>query len=145
MSHNEVLIENQENIIDLTTAQKSAVITVGGAASLSGFAKYRMQLVKWMKKAVRFFLGKITDPDTWKKPKSWIYLAIFLRVAYIWMNHNGLNPFKKNIDGWHVFLTGAGGGLGKLLALKMGKLGAKLSLSDISIEHVNKTRDYLVQ
>ena len=86
----------------------------------------------------------MTNPETWKKPKSWIYLAIFLRIAYLWMNRHGLNPFKKNIDGQHAFITGAGGGLGKLVSLKMGLLGAKLSLSDISVEHVNKTLDFLV-
>jgi hypothetical protein len=83
----------------LTSAQKSAVVTVGGAATATGIAKYRQMIASWLKKAARVIFSAITNPETWKKPKSWIYLAIFLRLAYIWMNHNGLNPFKKNIDG----------------------------------------------
>jgi all-trans-retinol dehydrogenase (NAD+) len=145
MSHTEAFIENPESaIIDLTLAQKSAVVTLGGAATATGMAKYRMLITKWLKRSVRIIMSSLTNPETWKKPSSWIYLTIFLRLAYVFMNHNGLNPFKKNIEGHHVFLTGAGGGLGKLLALRMGKLGAKLSLSDISLEHVNKARDFIV-
>jgi all-trans-retinol dehydrogenase (NAD+) len=39
---------------------------------------------------------------------------------------------KKSVKGNHVFLTGAGQGLGRLLAIRLAKLGAKLSLTDIN-------------
>lgn len=52
------------------------------------------------------------------------------------MNERGWNPFKKNLKNDHVFLTGAGGGIGRLMALRLGKLGCKLSLSDINLEAV---------
>lgn len=45
-----------------------------------------------------------------------------------------MNPFKKNLKGDHVFLTGAGSGIGQGMAVKLGKLGCKLSLSDINME-----------
>jgi len=39
---------------------------------------------------------------------------------------------KKQLKGEHVFLTGAGSGLGKLMAIELAKQGANLSLSDIN-------------
>lgn len=65
-------------------------------------------IAKLMKKIV----DVISNPDTWKKKKSWIFALIFLRCAYVLMNEYGMNPFKKNLNGDHVFLTGAGSGIG---------------------------------
>merc|ERR1719225_2058174 len=47
---------------------------------------------------------------------------------------------KKNISKDHVFLTGAGSGLGRFMALKLGKMGCKLSLSDIDLQGVQETK-----
>jgi NADP-dependent 3-hydroxy acid dehydrogenase YdfG len=55
------------------------------------------------------------------------------------MNERGLNPFKKNINNDHLFLTGAGMGIGKLMALRFGKLGCKLSLADINFDALEET------
>jgi hypothetical protein len=67
-----------------------------------------------------------------KSPKFYILLLIVLRFLYVIMNERGLNPFKKNLTKDHVFLTGAGMGIGKLMAYRFGKLGCKLSLADIN-------------
>lgn len=48
------------------------------------------------------------------------------------MNEYGRNPFKKSLAGSHVFLTGAGSGIGRLMAVKFGTMGCKLSLSDVN-------------
>ena len=85
------------------------------------------------------------NPDTWKQKKVWILAAVFLRCAYVFMNEYGLNPFKKSLEGDHVFLTGAGGGIGRLMALRFGKLGSKLSLSDINEAAVHETKAFLVE
>lgn len=84
------------------------------------------------------------NPENLKKPQFWILTAVFLRFAYVFMNERGWNPFKKNITGDHVFLTGAGGGIGKLMALRLGLLGCKLSLSDINTEILEKCATFLV-
>ena len=55
-------------------------------------------------------------------------------IENVFMNEYGMNPFKKNLKGDHVFLTGAGSGIGQGMAVKLGKLGCKLSLSDINME-----------
>lgn len=41
---------------------------------------------------------------------------------------------KKSLKGELVLITGAGGGLGRLLAIRMTRLGAKTVLWDISKE-----------
>lgn len=48
--------------------------------------------------------------------------------------------WKKAIKGEHVFLTGAGSGLGRHLALALGKQGCLLSLSDINIAGLDETK-----
>jgi NAD(P)-dependent dehydrogenase (short-subunit alcohol dehydrogenase family) len=51
-------------------------------------------------------------------------------MGYVAMNEYGLNPFKKNLQGEHVFLTGAGSGIGQSMAIKLGKMGCKMSISN---------------
>ena len=54
-------------------------------------------------------------------------------------------PFKKNLSKDHVFLTGAGGGLGRLMAVRLGKLGCKLSLSDVNMDGLKETKNVCVK
>jgi hypothetical protein len=62
-------------------------------------------------------LNYLRTPSNWlKSPRFYIILLIFLRCLYVIMNERGLNPFKKNLTKDHVFLTGAGMGIGKLMA-----------------------------
>jgi all-trans-retinol dehydrogenase (NAD+) len=56
------------------------------------------------------------------------------------MNEFGQNPFKKSLAKDHVFLTGAGGGIGRLMAIRLGKLGCKLSLSDVNMAGLQETK-----
>lgn len=72
--------------------------------------------------------------------RTWIAALVLLRCAYLAMNEYGRNPFKKSLNGDHVFLTGAGGGLGRLMAVKFGTLGCKLSLSDVSMQGLQDTK-----
>lgn len=112
---------------------------------MTGVAKYRAIVVKWLKstglKIVKFFMNK----ENWKNPKVWIAAAVVLRMMYVAMNEYGLNPLKKSIAGDHVFLTGAGAGIGRLMALRLGLQGCKLSLSDINEAGVNETKAFLIQ
>lgn len=43
---------------------------------------------------------------------------------------------KKKIEGQHVFITGAGNGLGKHVAIRLAKKGAKLTLIDLNISQL---------
>ena len=77
---------------------------------------------------------------TWKMKRTWIGALIFLRLAYVAMNEYALNPFKKSLKGDHVFLTGAGSGIGQMMAVKLGQMGCKLSLSDVNMEGLKATK-----
>jgi len=44
------------------------------------------------------------------------------------------------VKGKHVFITGAGSGLGRSLAQKFAKKGAKLTLSDVNVEGLEETK-----
>ena len=70
---------------------------------------------------------------------------IFLRLLLSFLREYGLTLGKKNISKDHVFLTGAGGGLGRLMARKLGKMGCKLSLSDINLQMVEETKDICIK
>lgn len=67
------------------------------------------------------------------KKRTWVGAFVLLRAAYIAMNEYGNNPFKKSLAKDHVFLTGAGSGIGRLMAIRLGKMGCKLSLSDVNM------------
>lgn len=46
---------------------------------------------------------------------------------------------KKSLRGDHVFITGAGSGIGRLMAVQFAKQGCNLSLSDVNMEGLNET------
>ena len=46
---------------------------------------------------------------------------------------------KKSIRGKHLFITGAGSGLGRLMSIRFAKLGANLTISDMNHEGVLET------
>jgi len=67
-----------------------------------------MILLKLMKKVI----GMVLSLETWKQKRTWIGALVGLRAAYVLMNEYALNPFKKILIGDHVFLSGAGSGIG---------------------------------
>ena len=77
--------------------------------------------------------------------KFWILSAVAARAAYVAVNEYGLNPFKKSLAGEHVFLTGAGRGCGRLIAIKLGTLGCKLSISNTNPEMLEETKRLLLE
>ena len=64
-------------------------------------------------------------------------------AAYNVLKHHGWLP-KKNLKGEHVFITGAGMGIGRYLSIELAKLGCKLSLSDINLETLAETSTILI-
>ncbi len=60
------------------------------------------------------------------------------------MKVNGLLP-KKNVKGQHIFLTGAGSGLGRGMAVEFGKLGSKLTLCDINEKGLEETKELMLK
>jgi all-trans-retinol dehydrogenase (NAD+) len=58
------------------------------------------------------------------------------------MKERGWLP-KKNLAGQHVFLTGAGSGLGRLVAIRLAQYKCKLSLSDLNEASVIETKNMI--
>ena len=88
----------------------------------------------------------ISNGENWRKsPKIWILSYIFLRLLLQFLRKHGLTLFKKNLSRDHVYLTGAGSGLGRLMTQKLGKMGCKLSISDINLKGVEETKQICVK
>ena len=74
----------------------------------------------------------------WTSKKNIMYVILFLWGMYTFFRERGWLP-KKSLKGKHVFLTGAGSGIGRLLAIKLAKMGAKISISDLKEDTVIQT------
>jgi hypothetical protein len=98
-------------------------------------------IIKMARKIVSFIL----KAESWKLKRTWIGALFILRMAYVAMNEYGKNPFKKALKGDHVFLTGAGSGIGRMMAIKFGKMGCKLSLSDVNMSGLRETKEECVK
>ena len=44
-----------------------------------------------------------------------------------------------------MFLTGAGSGIGRYMAIQLAKMGAKLSISDVNMEGLEETSKFNMQ
>ncbi|CAH1115975.1 unnamed protein product [Phaedon cochleariae] len=71
---------------------------------------------------------------------SFLLLAAWLIVKAIYRAClPATYSYRKDISGEVALVTGGGGGLGRLLALRLAKLGAKVVLWDINIKGVEET------
>ena len=104
----------------------------------------RKTIIQFARRLLLRVVGYFLNKENWKKPQFWIYTALGLRAVTVLAREYGYSPFKKSLEGEHVFLTGAGGGLGRLLAVKLGRMGAKLSLSDINQAAIEETKQILI-
>jgi len=118
-----------DSVVPRAPQQKSTVRKV-----VSYLVKVAKMLVLWLMK-----------PQNWMKKRTWIGAFILLRAAYVTMNEYGKNPLKKSFGKDHVFLTGAGSGIGRLMAIRFGKLGCKLSLSDVNVKGLEETKAVCIQ
>ena len=107
-----------QNLIsdDLGLKQIFVDVTIRSSGFSAKIKGILMMLLKLMKRVVRMMLSF----ETWKQKKTWIGALVGLRAAYVLMNEYALNPFKKILQGDHVFLSGAGSGIGQLMAIKLG-------------------------
>ena len=74
--------------------------------------------------------------------KKLIIGALSTIAAYTFAKDSGWLP-KKDVRGKHIFLTGAGSGIGQLMAISFAKLGAKLTLADINEKGLQSTKDQI--
>lgn len=101
--------------------------------------------MQFLKKLLLRFVGYLLNKENWKKPSFWILSLVGLRAITVFCREYGWTPFKKSLKDDHVFLTGAGSGIGRLMAIKLGLMGAKLSLSDINFSGVEETKQHMIK
>jgi len=77
-------------------------------------------IVQFVKRMLMRLVGYFLNKENWKKPKFWIMTYLGLRAVTVFCREYGYAPFKKDLKGEHVFITGSGGGLGRLTAIKLG-------------------------
>ena len=138
-----------QSILDTAKTAKVAsdvaqVVVENSSLAAKKAPSARYSFIQAAKHIIRKIINFLKTPGNWKKPSTWIGIAIILRVMYSLMNEYGWNPFKKSLKGDHVFLTGAGSGLGRLMAIRLGKLGCQLSLSDINMAGLEETKKILI-
>jgi len=64
---------------------------------------------------------------------------ILLAAALFWSIREITFPLReKNLNGEVVVITGAGGGIGRLMAIRLAKNGCKLALLDVNLEAAEK-------
>ena len=56
-------------------------------------------------------------------------------ALHTYLRNKGLLK-KKGVRGQHIFITGAGSGIGKQMALKFARMGARITLTDVNFESV---------
>ena len=98
-----------------------------------------------IKELILRLIRYVTTAKNWKSPKLWILTYLVLRWILCFLREYGLTIRKKTLAKEHVFLTGAGSGIGRLMALKLGPMGAKLTISDINLQGVQETRQMLLK
>ena len=114
-------------------AQAAAAVNTATVANTA----VKMGFLERLKDMFMRLLKYVSKGKNWRSsPKLWIGALIVLRIILVFCREYGLTLGKKSMKGEHVFLTGAGSGIGRLMAQKLGKMGAKLSISDINFEGV---------
>ena len=78
-----------------------------------------------------------------RNPKHLIWILLLVCAVYTFFRERGWLP-KKSIRGKHIYLTGAGSGLGRGMALKFATLGANLTLSDINEAGLLETKKMIL-
>lgn len=103
---------------------------------------FLLRIKGWFQRLFAF----VTTGKNWKtSPKLWIGALIGLRLLFQFLREYGLTLGKKDLSKDHVFLTGAGSGLGRLMAQRLGAMGCKLSISDINLQGVEETKEICIK
>lgn len=69
---------------------------------------------------------------------SLVIFYLIVRGVYAVLKNNGLLP-KKSVEGEHVFMTGGGNGIGRLMSKILAKQGAKVTVTDINLDWAKET------
>ena len=99
----------------------------------------REQIMNFIARYLLIFKYNFKQRGGWSSKRNISVILLLLWAFYTWMRERGFLP-KKSVRGKHVFITGAGTGLGSLLALRFVELGAKVTVSGLLLKDVNDTK-----
>ena len=116
----------------MSEPKSKAIKDMANIAASAGKAGFAGKIKELILRLIRY----VTTAKNWRSPKLWILTYIVLRWLLCFLREYGLTIRKKSLSKEHVFLTGAGSGIGRLMALKLGAMGAKLTISDINLDSV---------
>ena len=77
-------------------------------------------------------------PGGFRSPLSYILLILLIWAFRAFLKERGWMP-KKGLLNKHIFITGAGSGLGRRMAIQFVKLGAKVTLVGTDLQSVQET------
>lgn len=75
--------------------------------------------------------------------KKAFYALVLLYAFYAFFKTHGWLS-KKSVRGNHIFITGAGSGIGRQMAKKFAKMGAKISICDLNLENAKKVEKEII-
>jgi hypothetical protein len=101
------------------------------------------KMLQYLQIIYYYVKSKIWKSGDLKSKRNIFLIFVFLYSAWAFLKENGL-WFKKSIKGKHIFLTGAGQGLGRLLAIRLAKKGAKLTITDINDTTLQQTKRMVI-
>lgn len=78
----------------------------------------------------------------WTSKRNILYLFLAIWALYTFIKERGWLP-KKSVNKKHIFLTGGGSGLGRLMAIKFAKMGAFISLVDVNYKGLEETKEMI--
>ena len=99
----------------------------------------RQKIMNFLARYMLMFQYNFKKRGGWTSKRNLAGIFLILWAFYTWMRERGFLP-KKSVRGKHVFITGAGSGLGRLLALRFAQLGAKVTVSGLILKDVNETK-----
>lgn len=64
-------------------------------------------------------------------------------ALYAYLKNKGWMP-KKSVKGHHIFITGSGSGIGRQMAIRFAKLGARVTIADLNFEGATKVLNEII-
>lgn len=83
------------------------------------------------------YFGRL--PGGFRNPANYFLLLVLWWGIMAFLRERGWYP-KKSLQGKHIFITGAGSGLGRRMAIQFALLGAKVTVSGIDLAPVVETK-----